>query len=206
MRRPTIQELTIFNEDALASAGLTADIVGEGILYTYRMLDAMDSQLIGAGAFRLANMFELANVSSMVGNLIGSGIANASKGAFRRNGPHKYPDLLAQNSSTQDVEVKVALEKNAPKGHLVKPGYYLTCRYVLCDENGLYTPGVSARGSVVWIWEVRFGWLAKEHFNVSNTEGDSGKTAVVNAAGIKQLSLVFCDLDRCPHSIQWSSL
>ena len=201
MNRPTIQELTIFNADVLLEAGLTAEMVGEGILYTYRMLDAMDNQLVESGAFRLALMFELANVSSMVGNLIGSGIANASGGTFKRNGPHKYPDLLAQNSDAQDVEVKVSLETNAPKGHLAKAGYYLTCSYVLCDEDGVYTPGALNRGSVVWIWQARFGWLDKEHFNITSTEGDSGKTAVVNKAGKEQLSVVFCDLSRCPHPI-----
>lgn len=201
MNRPTAQELNVFNPDALSSAGLTVEMVSRGLLYTYEMLDTIDTQLMSHGAFRIANMFELANVSSMVGNLFASGLANNSKDMFQRNGPHKYPDLIAKTQDAENVEIKVALETNAPKGHLAKPGFYLTCRYVLCNEQGEYTLGAKNRGSVVWIWEVRFGYLKMEHFNISSTEGDSGKTAVVNAAGMSQLSVIFCDLSRCPYPI-----
>jgi hypothetical protein len=31
-----------------------------------------------------------------------------------------------------------------------------------------------------------------------HTEGDSGKTAVINAEGMAALQLVYCDLDHCP--------
>lgn len=180
-------------------SGLTAAMLAGGIAYVHNILDGLDNQLLSADAFRISQMFELANVSSMVGNLLGAGIANASSGAFRRNGPHKYPDLIAQAPQARDVEIKVALETNKPKGHLAKPGYYLTCRYVLCDESGVYTRGKEHRDSVVWIWELRFGWLEMEHFSLSNTQGDSGKTAVINSAGMEQLSVIFCDLDRCPY-------
>ena len=54
------------------------------------------------------------------------------------------------------------------------------------------------RGDVVWIWEVRFGHLSVKHFNVSNTAGDSGKTAVVNKAGMEQLEVVYVDPDLEP--------
>jgi len=201
MNRPSAQELTLFNPEALSSAGMTIEMIAGGLLYTYEMLDVIDKQLVTTGAFRIANMFELANVSSMVGNLLGSGIANHSNGVFQRSGPHKYPDLIAQQAGAESVEIKVALETNSPKGHLAKPGYYLTCRYVLCDDQGTYTRGKKSRGSVIWIWEVRFGRLTMEHFGVSNSEGDSGKTAVVNAAGMQQLSTIFCDLTRCPYAL-----
>lgn len=201
MNRPTAQELTFFNHHALNAAGLTVDMVAGGLLYTYAMLDSIDNQLVTSGAFRIANMFELANVSSMVGNLIGSGIAQHSNGAFQRNGPHKYPDLITQVSDAHNIEIKVALETNGPKGHLAKPGFYLTCRYVLCDEQGIYKRGRENRGNVVWIWEVRIGYLKMEHFNISSTEGDSGKTAVVNANGMQELTVVLADLDRCPYTL-----
>lgn len=45
-------------------------------------------------------------------------------------------------------------------------------------------------------------FLGELYFNISSTEGDSGKTAVINAAGMRQLSVAFCDLDRCPYPIQ----
>ncbi len=94
--------------------------------------------------------------------------------------------------------MKVSLETNNPKGHLAKVGQFLTCRYVLGKEDGSYTIG--QRGDVVWLWEIRFGYLEAKHFNISNTAGDSGKTAVVNADGMRQLRPVFFDKDRCPYS------
>ena len=35
----------------------------------------------------------------------------------------------------------MALEKNSPKGHLAKAGFYLTYRYVLTDKDGTYIKG-----------------------------------------------------------------
>ena len=92
----------------------------------------------------------------------------------------------------------MALEKNKPKGHLPKEGYYLTCRYVLADEFGNYRQGRENRGTVVWIWEIRFGYLLESHFNSSNTEGDSGKTAVINSQGMNELKVVYFDKNRLP--------
>lgn len=34
----------------------------------------------------------------------------------------------------------------------------------------------------------------------SNTPGDSGKTATFTSQGMKQLAVIFCDLERCPYS------
>lgn len=175
-------------------------MLAEGVSSTYRTLDAVDKTLLEMGNTRLSTMVELANLSSMLGNLLASGIANASNGVFRRNGPHKYPDLLANRLDAADVEIKMALEDNKPKGHLAKPGFYLTCRYVLADTSGNFVRGVATRGAVVWIWELRAGLLGMEHFNLSNTPGDSGKTAVVNALGMQQLQVVYCDLAFFPGS------
>jgi RecB family endonuclease NucS len=94
----------------------------------------------------------------------------------------------------------MALETNKPKGHLAKEGYYLIGRYVLCQPDGSLRIGKEQRGVKPYIWEVRCGYLLREHFNLSNTEGDSGKTAVVNAAGMKILQVVYCDLERAPLS------
>jgi hypothetical protein len=206
------QHPSFVNLDALKGAGIIAEMIASGITYVHTIIDGLDDQLLSAGALRLSQMFELANVSSMLGNLLAAGIANSSQGSFARNGPHKYPDLLSQTPYSKDIEIKVSLEKNNPKGHLAKPGYYLTCRYVLCDEQGHFVSGKENRGDVPWIWEIRFGWLKEEHFSVSNTEGDSGKTAVINSEGLKELAIIFCDLDRCPYGVrgvhrrQYSSL
>jgi transcriptional regulator with XRE-family HTH domain len=195
-----LQPDRFLSNDALTQSGLTAEIIYQSIDYTYKMIDSIDQTLISAGTSRISQMVELANFSSMLGNILGAGIERSSKERFVRNGPHKYPDLLARDKEASDVEIKIALEKNKPKGHLAKAGYYLTYRYVLADEIGIYTSGKENRGDVPYIWEVRFGWLDEQHFNLSNTEGDSGKTAVINAGGMAELKIIYCDLECCPYS------
>jgi len=185
-----------FSESSVIASGLSRAMLLEGIAYTYHILDMIDVTLISGGAFRLSQMMELANLSTFVGNLLAAGIANSSEKVFKRNGPHKYPDLLAQTQEAKDVEIKVALEENRPKGHLAKPGYYVTCRYILGDIDGGFTVG--RRGDVVWIWELRCGYLDIDDFTSSNTPGDSGKTAVVNKEGMEKLKVVYCDLERLP--------
>lgn len=194
-----LQPERFLSNDILTQSGLTTDILYKSIDYTYKMIDAIDQTLISAGTSRISQMVELANFSSMIGNILGAGIERSSKRIFIRNGPHKYPDLLAQTQSASDIEIKVALENNKPKGHLAKAGYYLTYRYILANEDGVYTAGKSNRGDVPYIWEVRFGWLDEHHFNLSNTQGDSGKTAVINADGMVELKVIYCDLERCPY-------
>jgi transcriptional regulator with XRE-family HTH domain len=188
------------NEAVLTAAGLTFEIVKGSMAYSYDVLDAIDQTLLTGNASRVAQMVELANLTSILGNLLGSGVARASLGKFERNTPHKYPDLLARTSDAKDIEIKTALENNKPKGHLAKAGYYLTFRYVLCTSEGMFTYGNAHRGDVVYIWEVRFGYLDLHHFSISNTAGDSGKTAVINAQGMDNLNVIYCDLDRCPYS------
>lgn len=183
----------------LLAFGLKPECIAAAVGYVYNVLDTIDQTLLAAGSPRLSELVELANLSAIIGNLFRAGITKGSGGAFKCNRPHTYPDLLGIGEGCQDIEIKVALETNKPKGHLVKPGPHLTLRYVLGNEDGTYTPGKKNRGQVVWLWEVRAGVLREEHFNCSNTEGDSGKTAVINAAGMQSLVVVYCDLRRCPH-------
>lgn len=190
------------NSSTLERIGLSHDILREAIRDTYQLLDQIDATLEIAGVFPLSQTVELANLSSMIGNIFASAIAKHSKDLLRRNGPHKYPDLLTTKISSQvpDLELKMALETNKPKGHLAKEGHYLTCRYVLCQSDGSLRIGKENRGIKPYIWEIRCGYLLLEHFNISNTEGDSGKTAVVNAAGMELLEVVYCDLEHAPLS------
>jgi hypothetical protein len=191
----------IANGRLLDEIGLSAEVLKAAISQTYDLLDKIDQTLTSAGVFPLSQTVELANLSSMIGNIFGAAIAQHSKGLFRRNGPHKFPDLLSVSPTEwPDLEIKMALEGNKPKGHLAKPGYYITCRYVLCDLNGKYEIGKAARGITPYIWEVRCGLLEEAHFNISNTAGDSGKTAVVNAAGMLALKIVYVDIERAPLS------
>lgn len=183
---------------ALTAAGLSPHLIAESINHTHSILDLLDDRLVSSGADRMAEMVELANLSAIVGNLFGAAIAKHSGSRFERNGPHKYPDLVTKEKRFEGIEIKVALEANKPKGHLVKAGLHLICRYVLVNERGEYDP--ARRGNRVAIWEVRFGMLLAHHFNVSNTAGDSGKTAVVNAEGMLALNTAYIDLEVCPYS------
>ena len=184
----------------LRDFGLNAMIIREAIQFTHQVLDRIDNTLLELDGHRLATMIELANLSAIVGNLFRTGVSNASDGLFKANRPHTYPDLVAISEDAVDIEIKVALESNNPKGHLVKTGPHITVRYVLADEAGTYHRGTENRGDVVWIWEVRVGMLLENHFSFSNTEGDSGKTAVINSEGMSSLIPVFLDLDKCPYS------
>ncbi len=189
-----------FRNTTALKFGLTADILSEAVKYVHDILDTIDATLVDRGSPRISNLVELANFSSMVGNLLATGVVSAAGGAFARAGAHKYQDLRATGAVVggENVEIKVALETNKPKGHLAKEGYYLTCRYVLADENGSYNRG--ERGEVAWIWELRFGHLDIRNFSISNTAGDSGKTAVVDAEGMLNLAVVYFDPQRCPYA------
>jgi hypothetical protein len=198
MPRPPIRPY-FFNASAFGF-GLTWEMVRSGVEYVYHTLDKLDETLVDAGSPRFSQMIELANLSSVLGNLPATGIVRSCKGAFTRAGPHKYQDLRAARIGphARNVEIKVSLETNCPKAHLAKVGQYLAARYVLGNGDGSYTIG--ERGDIVWIWEIRFGYLQKRHFNISNTPGDSGKTAVVNAAGMRRLQPVYFDVGRCPYT------
>lgn len=198
----TLTQNALRQDIALYQYGVTPKIVGDAINHAHRILDLIDAQLTSNAGSRLSELVELANLSAIIGNLFRAGICRSSGGIFLPNAPHTYPDILANKDhvGARDIEIKVALENNQPKGHLVKPGPHITVRYVLAAEDGTYTRGKENRGVVPWIWEVRIGELEKGHFNFSNTEGDSGKTAVINATGMRSLKIVYLDRDRCPRS------
>ena len=189
----------IIGQTELKRLGLSTDIVRQAIEYTHSVLDHIDHTLVEYSGVQLSSLVELVNLSAIVGNLFRAGISRASAGAFVANKPHTYPDLVANVEGASDIEIKVALEQNKPKGHLVKPGPHITVRYVLADQVGQYEKNKENRGSVVWIWEVRVGQLDECHFNISSTAGDSGKTAVINASGLWSLAPVFLDLSKCPY-------
>lgn len=182
--------------------GLSVNSVRAAILDCYQTLDTIDEQLAIHGAGPISGLVELANLSSMVGNLLGAGLADASNGLYLRNRPHAYPDLVSQDGVHGDIEIKVALEKNKPKGHLPKAGNYITFRYVLCNDDGLFVPGKKNRGVRVFIWEVKVGAITASDFDISNTEGDSGKTAVIKTRVFNNMTLVYFDHDLLPYSLR----
>lgn len=192
------------NPDSLNAIGFGGEQLKRAILATYRLLDRIDATLIEDGVEPLCQVVELANLSSMIGNIFGAELAKCSNGLYRRNGPHKFPELLPAGAGATEhgIEIKMAMNRNKPKGHLVKPGHYLTCRYILIDaEGGVITEKADKpKADKPVFWEIRTGFLTEQHFNVSNTAGDSGKTAVVNEDGMKSLHIVYVDLDMFPGS------
>ena len=189
----------IHNKPILKSYGFDRDTLLKSILYVYKVLDAIDDKLTEADTVRFSKLVELANLSAMIGNLFRSGLIRHSDGMFKENAPHAFPDLLSVDETYDDLEIKVALETNKPKGHLIKPGHHIVIRYVLGENDGSYNRGKENRGDVAWIWEVAIGELIEEHFSVSNTAGDSGKTAVINKAGMNNLNTVFFDPRMFPY-------
>ena len=180
------------------TSGLGETWISGAIANTYRRLDLIDEQLVNAGTQPLAEIVELANLSAMIGNLLRSALADASEGRYRGNDPHKYPDLVSQSDRAHDLEIKVALETNRPKGHLPKPGHHLVFRYVLGGRRGEYIRG--QRGNVVWIWEARLGHLSATDFDESNTPGDSGKTAVIKTRVLDEMTCVYYDQRFLPYA------
>lgn len=183
--------------------GLRANAIQHAIEYAYDTFDLIDSELLARGSEPIAGLVELANLSSMIGNLVGAGIAEASTGFYVRNRPHAFPDLIPQRTGLPELEIKTALETNSPKGHLPKAGAYLTFRYVLGTADGQYVRGKAGRGKTVWLWEVRAGYLEIDDFSFSSTDGDSGKTAVVRGPSLKAMHLVLRDDRFMPYARPW---
>ena len=179
--------------------GIEGGVLLDALEYAYGTLDTIDRKLMASQSPVVAELVELANFSSMLGNLISSGIAKSSGGLYERNRPHTYPDLLPLKAPGVDVELKMALENNKPKGHLPKAGVYLTFRYVLGDREGNFIRGRENRGNTAWIWEIKVGYVDEDDFSVSNTTGDSGKTAVIKTDVHNKMALIYYDPDFCPY-------
>lgn len=187
------------NETSLRKlTGLGAEHLRRAFEHCYHTLDTIDFQLAAHQSPPLPQLVELANLSSMIGNLISSGIAGNSDGLYTRNRPHSYPDLLPVAPNARLVEIKMALEGNKPKGHLPKAGTYLTFRYVLAQRDGTYKRGKENRGNTPTIWEARVGTLDESDFAISNTAGDSGKTAVIKTVSFEAMPVFYFQPDYLP--------
>lgn len=198
-RKPKRQNLR--NEDKLIDTiGIDGNTLLNAIDTCYQTLDTIDEQLLSKGSLPIANLVELANLSSMIGNIIGGGIAEHSNGLYERNRPHAYPDLIPLHESAVNLELKIALETNKPKGHLPKPGTYITFRYILANKQGIYNRGKQYRGDTAWIWEIKIGELSVDDFSCSNTAGDSGKTAVIKTQHFNEMALVYYVPELLPYA------
>ena len=67
---------------------LTEEIIRGSVTHCYETLDMIDQNLVSRGSSKLSSLVELANLSSIVGNLLGAGCAEYSKGNYYRNRPH----------------------------------------------------------------------------------------------------------------------
>jgi hypothetical protein len=107
MREPALNGY--LNPQVLESIGLSHEMLRQSIRDTYHLLDQIDATLQTAEVLPLSQTVELANLSSMIGNIFASAIAKHSNGLLRRNGPHKYPDLLTTGIAPQvpDLELKI---------------------------------------------------------------------------------------------------
>jgi transcriptional regulator with XRE-family HTH domain len=182
------------NESKLRNlTGLTHQSILGAIEDCYQTLDLIDSELAKRESPPISELVELANLSSMIGNLLAAGLVEHSAGAYSRNTPHTFPDLLPRRKGLSGIELKTALERNKPKGHLPKPGMHLTFRYVLCNREGCFKRGKENRGRTAHIWEVKVGALKKNDYDLSNTAGDSGKTAVIKTTVLQAMTLVYFD-------------
>lgn len=178
---------------------LDAEIIKGSVIHCYETLDMIDQNLISKNSTKLSSLIELANLSSIIGNLLGAGCAEYSHGFYLRNKPHVYPDLIATDSTLSGIEIKTALLRNSPKGHHPKPGYYLTYRYCLTDENGHRFIGHEKEWDTVTIWEIKFGYLDTKDFTCSNTQSDSGKTAVIKISSLNKMPLLYFDPQLVPY-------
>ena len=107
--------------------------------------------------------------------------------------------MIATDNKHPGIEIKTALVKNSPKGHLPKAGYYLTYRYCLTDPDGNRNAGTEDTWDTVTIWEVKLGYLEEDDFSRSNTHGDSGKTAVIKTSSLNKMPLLYLDTSIIPY-------
>lgn len=189
MKKRLVQDNEIQTSETMESIGLKNTHIAHAINYTYDLFDTIDNALISKSAPRLAKLIDLTSLSSILGNFLTVGIENSTNRLFHQNRPNKFPDLLHAHSSYNNVEIKIALNKNKPKGHLPKSCYYLTFRYYLGLEDHTKTDNKNC--SLVWIWETRFGYLNESDFNFSSTSGDSGKTAPIKLDSWKNMDVIY---------------
>ncbi len=192
------EEKYLRKENFTAEIRLTPTVVKGCICHLYDTLDAIDNNLLENGAVKFSTLVEKANLSSVIGNILGAGCVKYSDNHFYRNAPNTYPDLLSKDVNEEGIEIKTAIGRNAPKGHHCKEGEYLIFRYSLTDKNGILTENKLSQDTVT-VWEVKMGYLTSEDFTYSDTRYDSGKTATIKLSSLDRLPLLYFDHMACPY-------
>ncbi|WP_211312240.1 helix-turn-helix domain-containing protein [Halarchaeum salinum] len=194
------EEHVVSNADIYDKVPFGEAAVLRGIEETYENLDTIDFAFQRRGAEPLAEQFdEYSALSTVIGEFFATGVASASDGLYEVNAGD-FPDLIStgKKEGIPGIEVKVAMEKNMPEGHLPKPGMYIVIRYILADRDKNYVKG--ERGDTAWVWEVRMGEIEEDQFNKSDTKGDSGKTATFSADALWDFDCVYLDPELIPYS------
>ncbi len=76
LQNPRISYPKNFHDDSvLQEAGITKQIIKDGLDYVYAVIDALDATLLANNADPMAETVELAGFSSLIGDLLASGIA-----------------------------------------------------------------------------------------------------------------------------------
>ena len=180
-----------------AATGLTAAAIARAVEIAYRKLDLIDEQMRASGSRPIVELIDIAELSSLMGNLLSAAVARASNGLYVQNGPDHSPNLLPVRQGLPELEVATALETERPTGAARKAGLHLVLRYVLADRSGAYTRGADSRGDTVAVWEIRFGNLS---------EGDCISSARANGraqlkkAALERMELVYYDPALLPYA------
>jgi transcriptional regulator with XRE-family HTH domain len=178
--------------------GLTGANIARAIDIAYHKLDLIDDQLHRTGARPLGALTGTGELSSLLADLLGAGIAEASAGLYVHNGPDQAPDLLPMRQGLPELELRTALETGLPAGAADRTGVYLVFRYVLVDRGGTFVRGKESRGDVAAVWEARFGELGEEAFG--RRAGSASGNARLRKAALERMELVYYDPARLPYA------
>lgn len=181
-----------------AATALTGDTIRRAIDAAYHKLDLIDEQLRDAGSPPLVELVGLHHHSSLLGDVLGCGVARASDGLYVHNGPRHHPDLLPLRHGLPELELKAALETNRPVSGPTIAGTYLVFRFVLVDRKTGYTRGADSRGDTVAVWEAKFGELSEDDFHASRA--DTGKSRVLRKDALDRMEHVYYNPDFLPYA------
>lgn len=180
------------------ATGLAGADLARAIALAYRKLDLIDDQLRRAGARPLGAQIGSAGLSSLLADLLGAGIAEASSGLYVHNGPDQTPDLLPMRQGLPELELRAALETGLPTVPAWRSGVYLVFRYVLVDRSGTFVRGKESRGEVAAVWEARFGELGEEAFGGAARAADG--SARLRKSALERMELVYYDPALLPYA------
>ncbi len=178
--------------------GLTGATVGRAIDIAYRRIDGIDEQLRRTGARPLSALIGTAQLTSLLADLLGAGIAEASTGRYVHNGPDQAPDLLPMRQGLPELELRTALETGLPVGGEGRAGVFLVFRYVLVDRSGTFVRGKDSRGDIAAVWEARFGELDEKAFG--GRARSQSANARLRKAALEGMELVYYDPALLPYA------